>query len=72
MAIGSAPEIGTRFSNLEGWLESKVHAWREEVGDDLLGGYATLAYPLRYADGVIPHDWHPDIIAWGHEHKEDE
>jgi hypothetical protein len=53
MAIGSQGEIGTTFStyadyeSFEDYL-AWARAWREYVGDDLLGGYATLAYPKGY------------------------
>lgn len=51
MAIGSEAEIGALFGSFEkdefGWLTraSMVEfytPWREMVGDDLLGGWATL------------------------------
>lgn len=48
MAIGSAPEIGTKFkTGLDGWLDGEAQEWRKQVGGDLLGGFATLHYPRR-------------------------
>lgn len=44
MAIGSAPEIGTKFAGVTGWLEGRAAVWRQEVGGNLLGGFATLNY----------------------------
>lgn len=49
MAIGSDAPIGERFetsrAGLIAWINGGGNAWRAEVGDDLLGGYATLHYP---------------------------
>lgn len=50
MSIGSAPEIGTTFNRLGDYPSWETllewhRAWRRHVGDDLLGGYATLGYP---------------------------
>lgn len=50
MAIGSMPEYGTSFrevgsESLRDWLNGGCREWREMVGSDGLGGYATLAYP---------------------------
>lgn len=47
MAIGSTPEIGTTFKNgnVREWLDHEARVWRLMVGDDGLGGYATLAFP---------------------------
>jgi len=55
MALGSAPEIGMRFRTGL-WTAEEMRAWRKEVGSDLLGGYATLAYPnrLKYAVSEFP------------------
>jgi hypothetical protein len=51
MSIGSEAPIGERFetgkAGLRDWLEGGGNAWRAEVGDDLLGGYATLHYPKQ-------------------------
>ncbi len=55
MAIGSTPEIGTRFKNgnVREWLDHEARIWRLMVGDDGLGGYATLAYaPNRMENDV--------------------
>lgn len=57
MAIGSAPEIGTKFAGIEGWLEGKAHAWRLEVGGDLLGGYARLAYIPEHRRSALNEQW---------------
>lgn len=59
MAIGSAPEIGTKFGqgkeSFERWMNGGMNEWRKQVGDDLLGGYAKLLYdPQMMAD--IPED----------------
>jgi hypothetical protein len=53
MAIGSAPEVGAEFSSAKDFTSEDAvwewyKIWREFVGDDLLGGYATLAYPSGY------------------------
>jgi hypothetical protein len=52
MAIGSQGEIGTTFSALKDYESFEAYlawarAWREYVGDDLLGGYGTLIHPSR-------------------------
>lgn len=52
MAIGSQGEIGTTFTTRADFntledLWEWYRQWREYVGDDLLGGYATLHYPAR-------------------------
>lgn len=44
------PEYGTSFrevgsESLRDWLNGGCREWREMVGSDGLGGYATLAYP---------------------------
>jgi hypothetical protein len=44
MAIGSAPEIGAQFKTGV-WSTEESSLWREQVGGDLLGGYAKLCYP---------------------------
>lgn len=46
MAIGSAPEIGTRFKNGL-WTRQESTAWHESVGPDGVGGYAKIAYADR-------------------------
>jgi hypothetical protein len=55
MAIGSAPEIGTKFRKGL-WTREEANAWRAEIGDDGVGGYATLAYADRqkYAVSEFP------------------
>lgn len=50
MAIGSDAEIGVSFGRLSEYptWDSVLEwhrQWREYVGGDLLGGYATLCYP---------------------------
>jgi hypothetical protein len=52
MAIGSEGEIGVTFGNRSSFDSNEAYwewfrVWREYVGDDLLGEYATLAYPNR-------------------------
>ena len=43
MAIGSDAPLGELFvTGLDGW---DIEAWRAYVGEDLLGGYASLHYP---------------------------
>lgn len=49
MAIGSEPEIGESFATVKDFptfdhLLAYYRRWKEEVGEDLLGGYATLVY----------------------------
>lgn len=53
MSIGSAPEIGVTFGSINGF---DFAAWREAVGDDLLGGYATLCYAPRSKDNKYHED----------------
>lgn len=55
MAIGSEGEIGATFGNRNSFNSIEAYwewfrIWREHVGDDLLGGYATLHYPNRNID----------------------
>lgn len=50
MAIGSAPEIGESFATAGDFptfdhLLAYYRKWKQEVGEDLCGGYATLAFP---------------------------
>lgn len=52
VAIGSGGEIGTTFGTRADFASDDAYwawfrAWREYVGLDLLGGYATLHYPTR-------------------------
>ena len=52
MAIGAGGEIGVSFSTYKDFVSFEDYlawskAWREHVGDDLLGGYATLSHPTR-------------------------
>lgn len=55
MAIGSAPEIGMRFTRLSiDELTEYYRKWKETVGPDLLGGYASLHFAPRYPDGNRP------------------
>lgn len=46
MAIGSAPEIGIKFKNGL-WTREEANDWHAAIGDDGVGGYATLVYPDR-------------------------
>lgn len=51
MSIGSAPEIGTTFSKVGDFpsMEEVMEwhkQWRAFVGDDLLGGYGVLCFPV--------------------------
>lgn len=51
-SIGSAPEVGKTFTLLGLYPNEAAwrawHArWREQVGDDLQGGYATLVLVKR-------------------------
>lgn len=58
MAIGSAPEIGLKYNvGLDGWLDGAAAAWRAEVGDNLLGGYAALYYPSQERKDRINQEW---------------
>ena len=65
MAIGSAPEIGAKFSSGVMTDEERV-TWYEHIrtvwGPDLLGGYGTLVYKRRRLDGTYPDE---DPIFWG-------
>lgn len=50
MAIGSAPEIGESFTTVRDFptfdhLLAYYAKWKQEVGEDLCGGYATLCFP---------------------------
>lgn len=48
MAIGSDPEIGTKFVTGVFKSETDKLAWFEQMrswGEDLLGGYGTLCFP---------------------------
>lgn len=47
MAIGSIPEYGTKFSTKQNWTDDDWKNWRLMVGDDLVGGYATVVYISR-------------------------
>lgn len=63
MAIGSDPEIGASFGLLRDFptwehLLAWHRAWREQVGDDLCGRYATLCYvpeEKRCSTTNVPH-----------------
>lgn len=62
MAIGSAPEIGTTFSRLGDYpdYDSVARwfvAWREMVGDNLMGGYGTLCTPDPGRMARITEEW---------------
>lgn len=58
MAIGAGEELGVVFGKWSEMTEKDRDVWcatfRERFGDDLLKGYATLAYPNRYKDGLYP------------------
>lgn len=62
MAIGSAPEIGlklVRIPVVDGFLDREAlteyyREWRAVVGDNLLGGYASLHEAPRYESGNRP------------------
>lgn len=58
MSIGAGAEIGVVFGKWGDMTERDQELWcstfRERFGDDLLKGYATLAYPKRYPDGMYP------------------
>lgn len=58
MAIGAGEELGVVFGKWSEMNERERDLWcstfRERFGDNLLKGYATLAYPIRYTDGVYP------------------
>lgn len=51
MAIGSQPEIGVEFRTFGLMTPQEQEAWfhhmRTVYGPDLLGGYATLAFPKK-------------------------
>lgn len=58
MAIGSDPEIGTSFSRVGDYPDFdavvKWHkVWRDYVGPDLVGGYATLVYRSERPENVV-------------------
>lgn len=67
MAIGSAPEIGlilVEIPIVDNFLDSEAldeyyRQWREIVGDDLLGGYASLHEAPRYENGNRPETEQP-------------
>lgn len=52
MAIGSQGEIGTEFDTgpLHDWMHGGGWRWRQQVGDNLLGGYAQLDYVTNHMD----------------------
>ena len=52
MAIGSQGEIGTEFDQgpLHDWMNGGGWRWRQQVGDDLLGGYGKLDHPRNHPD----------------------
>ena len=58
MAIGGGEEIGIVFGKWAEMNEREKDLWcatfRERFGDNLLKGYATLAYPKRYPNGEYP------------------
>ena len=51
MAIGSGAEIGVTFGRWGDMTEAERDLWsstfRERFGDNLMRGYATVAYPRR-------------------------
>lgn len=51
MAIGSEGELGVRFGRWGDMTPKEQELWsstfRERFGDDLMKGYATVAYPKR-------------------------
>lgn len=57
MAIGSGAEIGIKFGRWGEMTESEQNEWcatfRDRFGDDLLKGYATLAYPKRHTHAEV-------------------
>ena len=69
MAIGSAPEIGTKFSRIpvvDGMLDGEAIAafhilWKESIGPDGLTGWGSLHHPPRYPNGDIPEGKHPPV-----------
>jgi hypothetical protein len=54
MAIGSAPEIGTEFTTLDGfdWVQ-----WYASVGPDLMGGYGKILFPSETRIREIDDEW---------------
>jgi hypothetical protein len=57
VAIGSSGPIGETFSTRADFADDEAlwewyRKWREFVGPDLLGGYATLHYPKGQHDGM--------------------
>jgi len=57
MAIGSGAEIGVKFGRWGEMTPEQQDEWslglRARFGDNLLKGYAILAYPKRYENGDI-------------------
>lgn len=57
MAIGSEGEIGVKFKSWGQKTPEERDEWsstfRDRFGDNLLKGYAILAYPKRYENGDI-------------------
>lgn len=78
MAIGSAPEIGSRFGRFK--MNGNIidaedmrlwyRVWKERVGDDLLGGWGTLQSPPRYPNGDIPEGRHTSVPPPATRHEE--
>ena len=65
MAIGSAPEIGVEFQIFGKMTPEHQQEWfrhmREVYGPNLLGGYATLAFPQKLSgDEPLP----PMLQEW--------
>ncbi len=60
MAIGSGAEIGVQFGQWKDMTEQQRDLWcstlRKRWGDNLLGGYATVAYPRRWPNGDMPNE----------------
>lgn len=59
VAIGSQPTIGDTFSTRDDFESEEAlwewyALWREQVGPDLLGGYAKLDYPEKYKPMTNP------------------
>lgn len=51
MAIGSSPEIGVSFRRFGDFEQDQHHLWYDHIrsfGEDLLKGYAVLAYPTSH------------------------
>jgi hypothetical protein len=69
MAIGSAPEIGTKFGRIpikDGMLDHEAlmeyYAWfKKDIGPDGLTGWGSLHFPPRYPNGDIPEGKHPPV-----------